>query len=408
MSALILEPNVPSDIATRPCPVCGCERIRQLFRQSFAEIPNLCLLKGYDVVVCSHCGFGFADGIPDQAAFNAYYRDLSKYEHQHNDGRESEADLARFRATADCIVPTLPSRNVRILDIGCSTGGLLSILQQRGFTNLLGLDPSPGCAAAAQRLYGIRVLTAPLTEIGRDHGPFDSIILVGVVEHVRDLTPFLATVRDLGAPGCRVYIEVPDASSFHLSRNAPYQEFSVEHINFFSPVSLANLMRCAGFSRFASIQCVRESKPGTMAPVVAATFIPDSAANAAPLKRDEVTMPALQAYIDESEATERNARQAIGELVASQEPIIVWGVGSLTLRLLATTDLPRVNIRAYVDSNPKYQGNNLNGVPILSPRELGQRREPILIASWMYQREIADQIRNTLGLPNPLILPYPV
>src|SRR5260370_11489560 len=119
MSPLTLETNAPSALATRPCPVCGGERVAQLFRQSFAEIPNLCLLKGYDVVICSECGLGYADRIPDQAAFNAYYRDLSKYEHQHNDGRESEADLARFRATADCIVPTLPSPDIRVLYIRC-------------------------------------------------------------------------------------------------------------------------------------------------------------------------------------------------------------------------------------------------------------------------------------------------
>jgi SAM-dependent methyltransferase len=388
--------------------VCGGRSADWLYRPTFAEIARLSLLTGYDVVVCRDCGCGFADGIPDQAAFDAYYRDLSKYEHQHNHGRESASDLARFRDIADLIEPTLPSREARILDVGCSTGGLLSILQQRGFSNLLGLDPSPACAAAAARLYGIRVLTCPLTEVGRDHGAFDSIILVGVLEHVRELAPFLEMVRALAAPGCRVYVEVPDASSFSQTRNAPFQEFSVEHINFFSPVSLSNLMGRAGFAPFAMVQCVREHKPGSFAPVICATFTPDAGAATRSLPRDETTLPGLRGYVEESEVVEQTARGTIADLAAAQTPVIVWGVGSLTLRLLATTDLPRVNIRAFVDSNPKLQGNTLHGVPILPPREVGGRPEPILIASWMYQREIADQIRNTLGLPNPLILPYPV
>jgi SAM-dependent methyltransferase len=408
MSALIVEQTGASHLANRPCPACGGRSVDWLYRPTFAEIAKLSLLTSYDVVVCRDCGCGFADGIPEQAAFDAYYRDLSKYEHQHNDGRESPSDLARFGDIADQIVPTLTSRQARVLDVGCSTGGLLSVLQQRGFHNLLGLDPSPGCAAAALRLYGIRVLTCPLSELDRDHGPFDSIILVGVLEHVRELTPFLAKVRALAAPACRVYVEIPDASSFRQTRNAPFQEFSIEHINFFSPVSLANLMGRAGFAPFATVQCVREHKPGSFAPVVCATFTPDNAVNGSPWPRDEVTLPALCSYVEESEATERNARKVISDLAASQAPILVWGVGSLTLRLLATTDLGRVNIRAFVDSNPKLQGNKLRGVPILAPQELGQRAEPILVASWMYQREITNQIRNTLGLPNPLILPYSV
>jgi len=44
------------------------------------------------------------------------------------------------------------------------------------------------------------------------------------------------------------YIEVPDASIYYKGEDAPFQEFSPEHINFFGPDSLRNLMITNGFT----------------------------------------------------------------------------------------------------------------------------------------------------------------
>ncbi|HEY5078935.1 MAG TPA: class I SAM-dependent methyltransferase, partial [Opitutaceae bacterium] len=145
--------------APRPCPVCaGLER-RLVWRQRFLDGP---LGGGYDVVVCSGCGAGFADGIPSQPEMNRYYAEQSKYTYSHADGAESPWDAGRFEATVDQVLPHLGSREARILDIGCATGGLLAAFKRRGFTNVTGADPSPECAAAAMRLYGINVRTSAL------------------------------------------------------------------------------------------------------------------------------------------------------------------------------------------------------------------------------------------------------
>ena len=61
--------------------------------QKFSEVS---LLTGYDVVVCRNCGFCFADHIPDQAAFDLYYREKSKYEYQDRSGQPSELQVRRF------------------------------------------------------------------------------------------------------------------------------------------------------------------------------------------------------------------------------------------------------------------------------------------------------------------------
>jgi hypothetical protein len=59
-----------------------------LFTQRFQAIPEVALLQGYDVVACRCCGCTYADHIPLTEAFEAYYRESSKYEHPHRAGQE--------------------------------------------------------------------------------------------------------------------------------------------------------------------------------------------------------------------------------------------------------------------------------------------------------------------------------
>ena len=115
----------------RPCPICGSTRSRLLHSQSFEQLSEIHLLNGYDVVVCQDCGAGFADRIPPQAIFDDYYRDLSKYEYEYRGGQGTEYEELRFRETAKTIIPHIRGRQSRILEIGCATGQLLSVLKSR-------------------------------------------------------------------------------------------------------------------------------------------------------------------------------------------------------------------------------------------------------------------------------------
>ena len=95
------------------------------------------------------CGFGYADDLPEQSVFDTHYREMSKYEYEDQGGKEPEQDLGRFQRLAAIVRETCPAAEAQIVDIGCATGQLLALLQQDGYGRLLGLDPSPACAAIA-------------------------------------------------------------------------------------------------------------------------------------------------------------------------------------------------------------------------------------------------------------------
>jgi SAM-dependent methyltransferase len=391
----------------RPCPVCGTGHRRVVFRQEFAAVEQATPVTGYDVVICERCGAAYADGIPDQAAFDRYYRDMSKYEYAQRGGEESEFDSRRLALIAGIVAPRLPSAGARILDVGCASGRLLANIRERGFPHVTGLDPSPACAATAARLYGIDVRTMTLREIAATAERFDVVIMVGVLEHLRDLDSAFLALRALLNPSGLLYVEVPDVTAFADWPNAPYQDFSTEHITFFSPVSLGNLMRRHGFVEVFLERNHREQSYRTVMSNVSAFYQKQDGVSQH-IEFDADSAAGLDRYIAASAADDRRLRAKIDAVVDARQPILVWGVGTHTSRLMATSRLAEADIVAFIESNSRYHGKTLHGRPIVAPEALRERPEPVLISSRVFQQEIADQIRTGLGCPNELILLYHV
>jgi SAM-dependent methyltransferase len=390
----------------RPCLVCGGEERRLLFRQRFVQIAGGSLLNGYDVVVCSDCGCGFADDLPSQGEFNSYYKGLSRYESPERAGENPVFERDRVAAIADLITGFLPSRDARVLEVGCATGRLLHEIGSRGFANVSGLDPSPSCAETALREFGIPVETGTLFTLSQREDELDMAVLVGVLEHIRDLSDALSVLRKALKAEGRLYLEVPDACEFATWLDAPFQQFSVEHINFFSRWSLENLLRVNGFRVLDLKRLARPVTETSTMPVIAAIF-EKTGGPSERWVRDEGTEAGLLEYIRRSEVLAQSDVAVIDDLVESGDPIVLWGVGTNATRLLSTTRLGQANIVAFFDSNPKVQGKDLLGVRIRPPAELGQMPYPVLVASRVFQDEIERQIREDLHCSNKIIRLYP-
>jgi SAM-dependent methyltransferase len=360
-------------------------------------------MDGYDVAICEECGAGFADDIPEQAAFDEYYRDLSKYESADVRASGPAPVEPRFRDIAGLLAHFIPSADSRVLEIGCASGGLLRALADLGYRQLLGCDPSPGCARAAREQYGIEAFACTAFTVPEPREPYDFLVLTGVMEHIRDLDRAVDEFRRLLRPGGLVYLEVPDASRYTPQMDAPYQEFSIEHINFFSEISLKNLMQMRGFP---AVQTGPTMRPLHEIPCPCAFGVFGNANRVAPVEHDTITEPGLRRYIEGCGGEDARIRGIIARATPPGARIIVWGTGTHTLRLLATGGLDPARIAVFVDSNPKYRDHQLSGVPVISPQDVCNRPEPILISSRNCERDIHDQIRNRLSLRNPIIMLY--
>ena len=294
-------------------------------------------------------------------------------------------------------------KKARILDIGCYTGGLLSMLKTNDFRNIMGLDPSPFAVKMAAKKNKVKVVLGSIFD-NLNIGKFDLIILTHVLEHISDLKLFIFKVSGLLNENGQIYIEVPDANKFFLAKDSdtrfindqkePFLQFSIEHINYFTTKSLLNLMTSNGFQK-------AYLKPQLSIVSIIASF----------WKRREIIFNqtverSLRKYVKDSFYKLKPVFSVIDTLVASRQKIIVWGTGLHTQKLLAISNLSKANIIAFVDSNPSYHGSRLIGKPVYSPIHIQKSKDAsILISSKYFQGEIIEQIKRS-GYNNKIITLY--
>jgi SAM-dependent methyltransferase len=100
-------------------------------------------------------------------------------------------------------------RDLRILDVGCGTGGMLPLLARHG--NVTGIDPAPAAISYARQRYDG---TAELLQVDFPRqlppgGGFDLVTLFDVLEHLDDDAAALAAVSALLRPGGMTLVTVP-------------------------------------------------------------------------------------------------------------------------------------------------------------------------------------------------------
>lgn len=110
------------------------------------------LFRSYDVLLCPQCGFVYAGNLMRSMPAEAYYSRMSKYERKGL--YDSPAEKERFAWEAeflhDCI-----AEDATVLDVGCSSGGLMTAMQQRGFAHVAGLEPSESNVEKIKEIYGL-------------------------------------------------------------------------------------------------------------------------------------------------------------------------------------------------------------------------------------------------------------
>jgi SAM-dependent methyltransferase len=383
-------------LLSRVCPVCLSGTKVKIHSQKFDSFSKGSLLEGYDVVLCRGCGGAFADNIPAQQEFDRYYGQMSKYEYDISDGIVNEYDADIFRKSAEFLAPLI-ERNAVIADVGCATGALLNEFKKRGFTNLTGFDPSYSCCQSGRRLYGIDIRQSTINQLRAVTDRFDVVMMTGVLEHLCDVETSIRLLKTLLKPGGNIYLGVPDASSYHRYFGAPFQYFSMEHVNFFAPNSLSNLMLRHGFETVKIQRFERYLGPKSIEPVVLGFFSPISGNRDLPkLDHDMETEEGLHQYLLQSREVEDKINTKIQAIVASRVPLIVWAVGTHTLRLLKTSSLAEANLVAFVDSNRNYQSKTLHGIPIQAPHAIKSLQGEILISSQVAETEIKNHLINEL------------
>ena len=377
----------------RSCPVCTGEETKTVFHRDFDGMHEIVPFSGYDVVQCARCGAFYADNIGETMPLMQYYEMMSKYETEAFS--VSKEALAEYEFAVDFLRRyLLPEHSV--IDIGCGNGAMLHMLQEQGFHHLTGLEPSAkNCCGITER-WGIRAVAGALGEKIQSLAgeKFDFVLMEGVLEHLIDVQ---GNVREaltyLNEDGA-LYLNVPDLAAFPDCHDL-YQQFSVEHVNFFSLQSMQNLMRDF------SMTCVSYARNG----YGVFTLWRHTTEEIPALSFDHAGTEDMHTYLAGAEQLAAEMRVLLAPYHGRE--VYVWAAGTHTAALYQLGLLDDIHVQAIIDSNENYQGKTIYGVPVIAPDDLrGQENLPIVISSQLAQAAIYAQITEKMKLPNEIVKLY--
>lgn len=382
----------------RPCPICYASTAEHLHAMHFALPPESPLPHAYAIVACNACGFVYADTPGSAADYARHYTDFSLYENPGaTGGGTSPEDQERFKTLVE-LFGAHCRRDARILDIGCGNGGLLLTLRAAGFTDLVGMDPSPGCVARL-RADGIDGVSATLDTLPADIGCFDLVILSHVLEHLLDPRSALQALQKLLSDKGLLYLETPDAQHYSTQDFVPYYFFDSEHINHFEQHAFGNLARLSGYTPVETKSRTIPVKGGRRYPAVHALLRKQAQDESSPQYRAH-SRHHMQAYIQAS-GTRAQEFARLAANIATDRPLALWGAGSFAQRFLEQPWLADRRIVAIVDNDPKKDGQHIAGCTIRKPADglQGLPADTLLLVLIALDPQEAVQQYQQLGLP---------
>lgn len=231
------------------CPVCKSKQV--VF--SFTATDHTVTGQPFPVWKCDHCTLMFTQDVPGQESIGAFY--VSENYISHSDTRKGIVNrlyhAVRKRTLASKLKLVIHETGLKkgaMLDIGSGTGAFLHTMKKAGWS-ITGLEPDEQARAKAAANYNLE--TFPASELfNLPEGTFDAISMWHVLEHVHQLHEYVAQLKKLLAPGGKIFIAVPNYTSFDAgSYRENWAAYDVpRHLYHFSPQSMKGLMKLHGLS----------------------------------------------------------------------------------------------------------------------------------------------------------------
>jgi SAM-dependent methyltransferase len=372
----------------RNCPVCDNSEGEENYSQMFIKLPGLSADFKQVISVCSNCGMTYVSDFLTDEELEFYYSAMSTYEYAENEYEFPEEHRKRSEQQHKYVSKFSKGCFDNVLDIGCSLGYTLSLFQQDG-SSVLGIEPSSKLKEIAKLQYGVDVITDFFNKDLKLPNKYDLILLSHVAEHLKFPKEIFTSIKDELQPGGLVYVEVP---SIELFDERDLFQFSFEHINYFSHGSLLNLMHVAGFEEVDHIVFENSDRTAPFYPTLGTLW--RKATREYPLiNRYEHDRAVIIRYINLVKKHAGKLNSKIEKIVSKHSAIAIWGAGTLTAQLFAQTLLKDSNIKVIYDSDPKKDGQLMNGIPVKKP-ELSSTLlvddgiDAVVIGSWSSQDDI--------------------
>lgn len=219
---------------------CLCTKDNKVSFKNVIVYRNETIFKKYEGVVikkCERCGllktFPPAWGVffnPTQSRSDLYENNSVEFAHL-------------FKPIVEQIKNY--SKGQSVLEVGCSTGILLSLLQKEGFT-VQGIEPNKKAAFIAQQKIGKFIYNGTLPSFSKKNKrTFDCVVYNHVLEHIMDVRHELFVIKKILNPNGVFIIGVPNTNNVVFSIRKKYWESLMpnEHVWHFSTGYLISLFK---------------------------------------------------------------------------------------------------------------------------------------------------------------------
>lgn len=214
------------------CIVCGSTRLVKMY-----------VVGGFTIVRCGECSLLFVKERLSQEELNKHY-ELSEGDYIYSDPTNIE-NLNYYYYKLRSLIEKI-SRKGKILDVGCSGGYFLDVME--GWQRY-GIELSRPDAEKVKTKYGDNIHSGTLEDYKCPDSYFDVITLQDVLDHMLDPVGALKKCNLLLKSGGLIVIKVHNISCLFAKLWGPrfYAIVPPVHLTYFNKVSLQEALSRSGF-----------------------------------------------------------------------------------------------------------------------------------------------------------------
>jgi len=196
----------------------------------------------YRIVRCRKCSQLFSNPILPLETIEHFY---SKSVHDYSD--EIENIAGSYLKPLRKVLPRLTPGS-SILEVGCGSGFILETLMERGFQQVVGIEPSVQAVAGASPRIRPHIRNCLFERTSFAESSVDLICAFQVLDHFVRPDQVIRDFMGILRPGGMCYAIIHNEQALHvkvLGEKSPI--IDVSHIYFFNPRTLRKLFEDAGF-----------------------------------------------------------------------------------------------------------------------------------------------------------------
>ncbi|MEO0478565.1 MAG: class I SAM-dependent methyltransferase [Planctomycetota bacterium] len=358
-----------------------------------------------ELVFCPHCGLvQINEEVDPEVLFGDDYPYFSSF---------SDSLLKHSKKNVDglCEWRGLGAENL-VVELASNDGYLLQYFQQNG-VEVLGIDPAPGPAKAAQE-KGVPTLNTFFTkdladQLVAEGKRADVVVGNNVMAHVPDLNGFVAGIAALLTDTGTTSIEAPYVVD--LIDHCEFDTIYHEHLCYFSVTAVKALFERHGLHLNRVVHLPIHG--GSLRYHGGKTAEPDGSVEEFLKKEKELGVTEIGFY-EAFGAKVRALRDAMQQFVAAKQAegkrFAAYGAAAKGAIMLNYVGLDESKIEFVVDRNVHKQGRFMPGyaIPIHAPEHLLESMpDYTVLLPWNLEKEIIGQQLEYLEKGGKFLIPVP-